>query len=1240
MQKLTSRFIAVTLLVFSVVAIAPGAQAQQQKAAPNPARITQPVDDTVLTTLRGNVHPLARAQNDLGAVPVSQPMNHVQLVLQRNSAQEAALNDYLASAQIKNSANYHKWLTPQQFGSLYGPNDADIQAITTWLTTHGLTVNKVANGRTFIDFSGSAAQIQSAFHTSIHAYQANGLRFYANANDPSIPSALAPVVSGITHLNNIPLKPQHVAAAPAKFDSQKHRFVPASSKLHGQYTANLGDGYNLVMVPADAATIYDTPNSTLNGNFTGATSYTGAGVTIGVMGQSAIDLTLVQNYRQLFVGDTKAPIVTNIDGVGDSSGDDDESYLDNELAGGLAPGATIHFYTASSTTDNGVLTAAQYAIDTDDTIDVLSMSYGSCELENTTSGNQAINSLWQQAASQGITVVVSAGDSGSTGCDGGDPTGTTTANGPLSVNGLASSPFDIAVGGTDFDALYPASGADDFSTYVNDSTAGSASTFYRTALGYIPEATWNDSTLNNTTIDDNVPTYTDPELTASLGSGSGGPSNCATNTTTDTTTGTCTAGYPKPSWQNPSTISGMPNDQVRDVPDVSFLSGTGFYGAFWAVCDGSTTNGFDANGNAGTANCVADSTGDFYTDGFGGTSAAAPTFAGIMALIVQKTGQRQGQAAPILYSLYTSMPAIFHDVDLGNNSLPCSASSYNTTSCVENNQGYDFMTGYNSNAGYDLASGLGSVDTTLLVNAWASASGSLDVANVTATPSATTISTTEPLTFTVSVASLASGGAVPAGTVSVTDGTYTLSNPVTLVSGAATITIPANSLVANAADIFTVSYAPATGSSFAPASDFAVIDVTQGVSPSLTVSGSSINVVPGGSGTSTITIAPGGGQTGAVSLTCAVTGPTGATSPPTCALSPASVTIAGTTTQTSVLTVNTTSTTAIGTYTATVTATGTGGVAGTAPISVNVTSTSTATLSVSGLPITITLPATTGSSAITVTPGGGFTGAVNLTCAVTGPTGAVSIPTCAFTTTPVTISGATAATSTLNVTAASTTSAGTYTVAVNASDAATGKVTASTNLVLTVGGTPASETITFGSPTTATVSSPGQSGTSMFSVTTDYSPATVNFSCALATSPSGANASYNPGCTVAAVTVSGAGVAATATATFTTTASSSGALRYPLPNRQDHRWYTAAGGSALACILFFSIPARRRSWRSMLSLLVFLVAITGAGCGGGSSNNNNVATGTTTGTYTFTVTGTDSVTSTITSTTTVTLTVN
>jgi hypothetical protein len=1239
-------------ILVTVSTVIPGLAQQTVPATPD--RITRAIDDNVLTTLRGNVHPLANAGSDLGAAPVSQRMNHMQLVLQRSPAQEAALGAFLSAVQQKNSPNYHKWLTPKQFGALYGPSDADIQKLSGWLEGEGFTVNKVANGRTFIDFSGSVDQVQRAFHTSIHNYQANGTGFYANVGNPQIPSALQAVVLGVFHFNNYPLKPQYVLGKPGRYDSSVRRIVPLSSSSRATPNLTQGDstnGYFLFVTPGDAATIYDTPNSTFNANFSGGTSYDGSGVTIGVVGQSAIDPTIVANYRSVFVGDTKTPVISNLDGVGDVPGDDGESYLDNEISGGLAPGATIHFYTESAT-NGGIFGAAQYAIDTDNTVDILSVSYGSCEFFNTTGGNAATNSLWQQAATQGITVVVSTGDTGSAGCD--DP-GTSASPTPaalygLQVNGLASTVYDIAVGGTDFEAL----ALGNFGDYASTSS-GAASTFYRTAKGYIPETTWNNSTFNNGDLKDNVPWDQTPyNVQDNIGAAGGGKSSCVTNTTVDNadgsiTPGTCQNFYPKPPWQ---TGTGVPQDQARDIPDISLLAGNGFYGGLWAFCD--NESGTDGSGNAVTLNCALENgTFNFNMNGVGGTSTGAPAFSGMMATVVQKTGQRQGAAAPVLYSLFNSSngSSIFHDIVAngnytgGNNSVPCQQTQYNTADCVPSNNtsGYLFESGYNTFTGYDLATGLGSVDATQLVNNWTSASGSLYVAEVTATPSATSITTAQPLTFTISVAALAGTGAgVPTGTVTASDGTTAGTSAATALSnGSATITFPANTLAANASDTFTISYAPPnTGATFANASTFVNVAITQGVTPAIAVSGTSITTTAGSPGSSTITVTPSGGFTGAVNLACTVTGPSGATSVPTCSFTPAMVTITGTTAATSMLNVATTSTTTTGAYTVTVKAAdvATGKVTASTPLALTVNATATPGISLSGAAISIALPATTGSSTITVTPSGGFTGAVNLACVVTGPTGAVFVPTCAFSASSVTISGTTPATSTLNVTAFSTTTTGAYTVTVNAADAATGKVTKSDPIALAITGTSAPQTITMGTPTTATVSSPGQSATATIAITTNYSPATINFSCALATAPSGADTTYNPGCSVAAVKIAAGSTTGTATATFTTTAPSNGTLATPKTNqRPDNHWYTAAGGAALACMLFFGIPARRRSWKSMLSLLVFLVAMAGIGCGGGGGNNNNGNPGTTAGMYTFTVTGADSVTSTITASATVTV---
>src|ERR1700752_2265054 len=168
------------------------AAAQGNTARP---RITDRVDNSRLTTLRGNTHPLARPEFDQGAAPPNLPMDRLLLVLKRSSEQESALQATLDQQHDKSSANYHRWLTPDEFGRQFGLADQDIQAVTSWLQSHGFQVTRVGRGRTAIEFSGTAAQVRDAFRTEIHSYLVLGAQHWANGSDPQIPTALAPVIS-------------------------------------------------------------------------------------------------------------------------------------------------------------------------------------------------------------------------------------------------------------------------------------------------------------------------------------------------------------------------------------------------------------------------------------------------------------------------------------------------------------------------------------------------------------------------------------------------------------------------------------------------------------------------------------------------------------------------------------------------------------------------------------------------------------------------------------------------------------------------------------------------------------------------------------------------------------------------------------------------------------------------------------------------------------------------------------
>jgi hypothetical protein len=671
------------------------------------SRIAEPIDESQIVTLPGNVHPLSNADYDRGESDPATPTGRIELLFRHSSTQQLALRQYLADLQNPHSAGYHKWLTSAQYGAAYGISDADLAKVEDWLQRHGLTVESVSPARNMVEFSGTFAQIEDAFHTSMHTLAVGGETHFANISNPAVPAALAPVIAGVGPLNDF--HPQ----SNAKFGAHG-RFNTASRTIQPDLTLFSSAGTPFLFVaPADAATIYDTPNSTLNPAYTG-TTYDGSGVEIGIVGDSNITMQDVTNYRIALLGESAStaniPTVV-IDGDDPGiNGDEIEGLLDSEVAGGIAPKARLTFYTAANTDLQSGLFLAIFRAIGDNTVSVLNISFGACEAKFGTSGNELVSEVMSQAAAQGISVTVSTGDSGSAGCD---SSGSESAENGLAVNGLASSPYTIAVGGTDFDVL-----PNDFTAYVQDSSGGQGDSgtapYYRTALSYIPERPWNNSTSPNTSIASNVPLTSNGKTT--VAGGGGGASNCAQSTSTSSSV-TCQAGYAKPAFQSSLT----PSDGVRDLPDVSFLAANGLYSATWAVCADNVAldESYPVFTDCQTNNGQFTSSTSF--SGIGGTSAAAPAFAGMLALVVQKTGSRLGQADYVLYQLANSRySTVFHDVTTGDNSVVCTSGSPN---CGANG----FLTGYDAATGYDRASGLGSVDAAQMIENW----GTVSLANTT-----------------------------------------------------------------------------------------------------------------------------------------------------------------------------------------------------------------------------------------------------------------------------------------------------------------------------------------------------------------------------------------------------------------------------------------------------------------------------------------------------------------------------
>jgi Bacterial Ig-like domain (group 3) len=486
-----------------------------------------------------------------------------------------------------------------------------------------------------------------------------------------------------------------------------------------------------------------------------AAGINGSGKTIGIINDSNIDVNLDEAYRGLF-GLPANPAQVVLDG-GDPgmNGDDTEAYLDVEMAGAVAPGATVNLYIASwDTVANAVnfplILAAKRAIE-DDQADVLSVSFSECEGFIGTADNQILAALWEQAAAQGQTVFVSAGDDGSAGCDNADTQQEAIYG--LQVNGFASTPWNIAVGGTDFyysDYSTGAASAANLWNATNDANLGSLK-------ASLPEQVWNDSfgfdavNLNDT-----------QNYLYTIAAGSGGASSCINSAASASgsalpfvcspVSGT-TYGYAKPGWQNGP---GVPADGVRDLPDISLFAANGYNLSAYPIC-------------AEPGDCVSGANQQTPITLVGGTSASAPAMAAIMALVDQKYG-RQGQADFTLYPLAQQKPSAFHDVTLGGNNVPCVEDDGEfTPDCGPNTGGavnptWNTLSGYPATTGYDLASGLGSVDANVMVTNWNSLSFAPTATSLQLSSTSFTHGT--PVTVNVSVES-SSAGEQPQGGVSI-----------------------------------------------------------------------------------------------------------------------------------------------------------------------------------------------------------------------------------------------------------------------------------------------------------------------------------------------------------------------------------------------------------------------------------------------------------------------------------------
>jgi uncharacterized protein (TIGR03437 family) len=543
------------------------------------------------------VHPLAQPGYDHGPVEPTFRLGHIQMMFQQTAAQRAGLDQLLVAQRDPASSDYHHWLTPEQYADRFSLSRADLTRATMWLRSAGFTIQYMARARDWVAFSGTAAQVQAAFQTSVHRYTIRGETHFAVATEPVIPYDLKPLVATMFGLNDFHPKPM---------------VKPSNASWSGHSLA-----------PADLATIYDINRLYQQG-------LTGTGqkiVIVGHAGGTASLLSDIQQFRNSY-GLGQEHIEFFSDGTPPSTSQDDlvEAALDLEWAGAIAHNATLIYVYGADADD-----LAFFAID-QDLAPIVSESFATCEAQAQASAPSQYEVEAKKGNALGITWIASSGESGAAGCD----PGATLASNGLAVGFPASVPEITAVGGTEFN---------EGNTNSWSSANGGSS------LGYIPEMAWNDTAING-----------------SLAATGGGVSKL----------------YAKPSWQ---LGPGVPADGQRDVPDIA-LAAANDHDPYNIITSGQLAQ-------------------------VGGTSAAAPVFAGIVALLnqyLQESGE--GNINASLYGLAVTSSSMFHDVVNNSNIVPCESG---TANCLNGELGYI------AGIGYDLPTGLGSVDAYNLVTGWSGA---------------------------------------------------------------------------------------------------------------------------------------------------------------------------------------------------------------------------------------------------------------------------------------------------------------------------------------------------------------------------------------------------------------------------------------------------------------------------------------------------------------------------------------
>ena len=756
-------------------------------------RLNQEISSSNLAPLHGSVSPSVLAKFDIGRRDSGSQLHGMTLHLQLSVAQKAELDALVRQQFTPGSTQYHHWLTPEGYAERFGLSDQDLSSIQSWLEQQGFVIDRISRSRTSVVFSGTVGQVESAFKTEIHNYRVDGREHFANATELQLPEALAGVVGAIRNLNDF--RPRSYLRRNTNSHTLRPEFTSSQSGNH-------------YLTPKDVAVIYDV-NAAYNAG------YTGTGQSIAIVGQSEISAADIENFQNAAGLPVKDPAMVLVPSSGTaavSSGDEAESDLDLEYSGAIAKGATIYFVYVGNNSNYSIWDSIQYAVDTN-IAPIISVSYGSCETDLSSSDFSTLEAIMEQGASQGQSIIVASGDVGSTGCYG-DSSLTTSQQEALSVDYPASSAYVTGLGGTEF----PDSAVSSSNTTYWESTG--SSDLVSSAKSYIPEQVWNDDSSSS-----------------GLSSGGGGVSSLTA----------------RPSWQKG--VTGIASGSYRLLPDISLSSSPNNAGYLYCSSDSNST------GITGScSNGFRDSNSQYLTVA-GGTSFAAPIFAGMLAIISQQENSTGlGLINKTLYTLAADSSAYasaFHDITSGSNACTAGSSYCSSAGASE----------YSAGVGYDEATGLGSIDLSNLMSAWPSSSS----ASLLATTTSLSAASASPSSgagdvITIKVSSQSTSTSTPTGTLAIgVDGTQETSS-LAVLNGTATYTF---SSTASGSHVITATYSG--DSTFASSSGSVTVSVGGSSSGSsggtFTLSAGNITVSQGSSASSTVTVTSQNSYAGSVSFT-------------------------------------------------------------------------------------------------------------------------------------------------------------------------------------------------------------------------------------------------------------------------------------------------------------------------------------------------------------------------------------